>query len=635
MTASNNPPSPSGPPSGPPPGQQPPKGGEPRPRRVRTAREFNAQLVSLRTSKGLTLEELNKRSAGRLPKSTVSNNLNKNTLPARDFVKRYVRACEVDDDEAARWLSAWQTLSRPPAPAPWRRLVAAFAGTPRTLRGSLPRGSLLAVIMAVVLIAVIVWWRENPAPPTAPAASAQHCNTANQNLITAANGECVGVTDGSDGTDLFGPALRPVMAKIAAANKQAVKTGRYVTIAFLGPLTSAPDGGQDFTGGRAAHELEGAFIAQKTANDSRNSLKVRLVLANEGSDETSWESTVETLKTMVGAPHHLVAVAGLGLSQQESVDAARLLAKPPAIPMVADIITADGFDATGTIDGKDKIPGLARVAPNVSDQLRAISKELAERYRLRNGTADDQPSAALVRSEVTFNGAPDLYTTSMANAFKNEDLGLARYLKKANLNFGFNPKATNTAALLKSISDGLCGKSIPDMVFYAGRATYLPDFLDLLKKRSCHRTKITVVTGSDAAVLPADLLAPDDEAPIEVIYVPLADPKHLDSQDNPDRGLYTDFKDAFTKERFPVAHLDTGWAIMAHDAVVTLTTILGKAANDPRTGKEIMPTADDVSAGLTILSSTNVISGASGIFNIHPETGNRSSTRELKPVHRP
>lgn len=632
MATPDTPPSP---PPGPLPGQQPPKGSEPRPRRVRTPREFNAQLVNLRTGKGLTLEELNKRSQGRLPKSTVSNNLNKNTLPARDFVERYVRACGGDEAEVARWLSLWQTLNAPADPAPWRRIAADFAGTLRPLRRSLPRGSLPAAIMAVILTAVIIWWRENPAPPSPPAPSAQHCNTANQGLIIAANGECVGVTDGSDDPGLFGPELRLVMAKIAAENKQAVKTGRYVTIAFLGPLTSAPANGQDFTGGRAVHELEGAFIAQKTANNSRDSLKVRLVLANEGSDETSWRSTVNTLKKMIGAPHHLVAVAGLGLSQQESVDAARLLATPPAIPMVADIITADGFDAEGKIDDKGKIPGLARVAPNVSDQLKAISKELDERYGLKTGKEDDLPSAALVRSEVTFNGARDLYATSMAKVFKDKSLGLARYLERGKLDFGFNPKATNTTALLKTISNGLCGRSIPDMVFYAGRATYLPRFLDLLKQRSCHRTKITVITGSDAAVLPANLLAPDAQAPIEVIYVPLADPKHLDSEDNPDRRLYTNFKDAFTEEGFPAVHLDTGWAIMAHDAVVTLTTILGQVANDPLTGKEVMPTVDDVSGGLTVLRSTNVISGASGIFNIDSKTGNRSSTRELKPVHRP
>ncbi|MGW1895749.1 hypothetical protein ACWCP6_36705 [Streptomyces sp. NPDC002004] len=98
----------------------------------------------------------------------------------------------------------------------------------------------------------------------------------------------------------------------------------------------------------------------------------------------------------------LVAVAGLGLSQQETVDAARELSKAD-LPMVGDLITADGLDATGAVDAKGPINGLARVALTNTDQLEAISKELGPAQR----------TAALVSTSVTPNGTKDLYTESL------------------------------------------------------------------------------------------------------------------------------------------------------------------------------------------------------------------------------
>lgn len=148
-----------------------------------------------------------------------------------------------------------------------------------------------------------------------------------------------------------------------------------------------------------------------------------------------------------------------------------------------------------------------------------------------------------------------------------------------------------------------------------------------------------MITGSDAAKFEKNEFASEPESPIEVIYVPLADPEQLaDSRNNPDHGLYTAFEDAFTKEGFLAAHFNTGWAIMAHDAVLTLTTVIRNAASNPLTRKEVIPNTHDVGAGLRNLDapgSSNVIPGASGTFTIHPENGNRISTQELKTVHRP
>lgn len=157
------------------------------------------------------------------------------------------------------------------------------------------------------------------------------------------------------------------MDLIAKQNTKAVEAGRdrYVTVAFMGPLTSKDP--------RVVSELEGAYTAQSEANATGNFPKIRVALANQGRDESHWQDAVAPLVKMDANPDdHLLAVVGLGLSQDESLDAARALNRA-AIPMVGDIITADGFNATGTIDGKGPIPGLVRVAQDNTSQLKAIS----------------------------------------------------------------------------------------------------------------------------------------------------------------------------------------------------------------------------------------------------------------------
>lgn len=118
-------------------------------------------------------------------------------------------------------------------------------------------------------------------------------------------------------------------------------------------------------------ETEGAYTAVERPNASDNRPKIRLLLATMGSGEEQWKHAVDELRVEKG----LVAVAGLGLSQEQSIDAARQLRKT-AIPMIADLITADGFDTSGAIDRVGSINGLVRVAMPNRDQLITLGKSL-------------------------------------------------------------------------------------------------------------------------------------------------------------------------------------------------------------------------------------------------------------------
>lgn len=497
---------------------------------------------------------------------------------------------------------------------------------------------LIAVVALVSASALIagggVWWHVQAgiAKDDAERAHRQelevqelkaHCGTRNP-ALTITPGGCAGITDGSDGPGIFGAGFEPALTALNAENTVVEKTDGYVTVALMGPLTQGPG---SLTGDRAVHQVEGALTAVHKANEGDAYPKIRLVLANMGSDETHWPGVVDGLKKMTGTPGTpgpLVAVTGMGLSQQESIDAARALSKA-SIPMVGDVITADGFDTTGSIDAGAKIEGLVRVAPNSSAQLQAISQELRKHPELK--------TAALVSAPTTPAGTPDFYSNSIERAAQNPATGLLPYLQAGAISFNFDVRGGAAQTSLGTISKNLCGKVTPDVVIYAGRATFLPTFLEKLHQRHCRATPITVVTGSDAATLDRKLLALNDpEAPISVLYVPLADPGQLRDKTNPDHSLYQQFADEFIRDhhgqRFAADHLDSGWAVMAHDAIVTATLAIRSAVDPPQKP----PTVYAVRAQLYLFETTNVIEGASGIFRIDPQTGNRNSTHTPQVV---
>ncbi|GAP52379.1 hypothetical protein [Streptomyces azureus] len=606
----------------------------PDPLLARNHKDFRNALIQLYKGRGLTYRKLEKASADgpeKLSSTTIHNALNKDALPGRNFVVGFLHACGLSETEQEPWLTRWEELSwketaspqentpqdavpaqtgQPVPPAEHGRRWARLLGGRSRLRTAVVAGTVLALAGAVG----VVWqWRQHDFKE-------QHCGTFNPGLVTEADGECTGVTDGSDGAAVFGSDLKPVMTAIGAENRNVIKDGDYVTVAFLTPLTSKD--ANNLTIGQYVAELEGAYTAVEEANKKNTRPKIRLLVASMASSQKHWERTVDQLVARRDTDR-LVAVAGMGLSQQETVDAARKLSKAD-LPMVGDLITADGFDATGAVDGKGPINGLARVALSNKDQLTAISKQLPSAQR----------TAALVSTSVTPNGTRDLYTASLNRGFRTIK-GLKKHLDDTS-DFKFDPRG-GTGAILPTITQNFCstGKTI-DTVYYAARVKYLPDFLDALAKRSCHTQPITVVTGSDAAALdPKTEALHDPDAPITVLYASFPSADQFRSADNPSRGLYNAFAKAFTShhhgQQFPAEHLTSSyWGIVAHDAVLTAATALHRAAahGDPSS----LPNRYAVRNELYALRN-NAIAGASGHFGID-KNGNRTNTHTVATVHR-
>jgi DNA-binding XRE family transcriptional regulator len=86
-------------------------GKPPDPAAAATAAELLAQMARLRVWAGNpSLRTLNRRSGGRLPASTVSEVLRKNSLPRRELVLDYVRACGIPDVAICEWERAWNVI---------------------------------------------------------------------------------------------------------------------------------------------------------------------------------------------------------------------------------------------------------------------------------------------------------------------------------------------------------------------------------------------------------------------------------------------------------------------------------------------------------------------------------------------
>lgn len=432
--------------------------------------------------------------------------------------------------------------------------------------------------------------------------------------VTKHDGECVGVTDGSF---VFDPALQQIEDKIKAEN-DSIAGQDYVTVAYLGSLTETPTVSIE----RIRSQLEGAYVAQHAANSSGIYPKVRLVLANKGSLEQAWESVTKQLTEMTEAPDRLVAVVGLGVSSLQTAESAKMLSRAD-IPMVGSVITADSLNTRAEGLG-GPIDGLTKVVPNVGQLVAVLAEYLAQ-------SRPDLRTAMLVSD-----GNPDdLYTSTLKKDFTEKQLA-AYWVNGGSViqPYDGTPGTSGILNQFSTIVSNFCGVDPPDMVFYAGRAALLPDFITQLRKRSCVTRPITVVSGFDAAGLRTTLPPPpDSNHPVSIIYAG-PDPKALaDPQWNRDFDQYNRFEKMFTTDSgFDPEDLEDGWAIMTHDAMLAAVTAITRATGQSPTP----PTRKDVRIQLYLSNSpTTSVPGAAGTFMFNSTTGDVAGRRlpvmEIQP----
>jgi hypothetical protein len=445
-------------------------------------------------------------------------------------------------------------------------------------------GLVVLAVLVVVAVGVTAYHfaaRRTPGPPASPLALCRGSTPRFQ--IFKNNGACVGVTDGSY---VFNPSLAPIERAIASENASVREQRTYATVALLTPMTASP--ASDVSLARIKDELAGAYAAQLAANGgdlSQDRPPIQLVLANEGtSQELAYGQVTGLLTEMRAPPTNLRAVIGMGVSVEQTVLGAKILGKA-GIPMVGSVTTADQLDWPN-------ITGLARVVPDVSDQVTAL-----QRYFAGHGGLGP---AVLVADTNT----GDLYTSDLMKDFT---AAFGQDLSSQPQPFG---PGRGEGTELRLISSSVCPLTgTPPTVLYAGRESALPTLISNLQGApNCGGKQITVVTGSDAVALAPSLTTNQSrEGHISVIYSDIENP-------NPGAVL-PQVQKIFAGSQAGTASLTDPWTIATYNAM----TAASIAITDAASGSSPVPLLGTVLGVIPLLNQRQEVPGADGPFSIGPD----------------
>ncbi|MEU7524248.1 ABC transporter substrate-binding protein [Saccharothrix sp. NPDC042600] len=434
--------------------------------------------------------------------------------------------------------------------------------------------------------------------------------------VWSQDGECVGVTEGPYAFEL--DQFTRVMAVIDEQNRTVRDHGcrsdhPIVTIAVLTTFTS-PHGG-----GRMVQELEGFAAAQRRANGAGCRFPVRLKVANTGRDAQAAEALARRLKD----DPSVLAVVGMGLSDQRSADAADVLGSSGLpVPMVADLITASGFDADGS---KADSPDFG-----TCDQGATYRDGVGHGYFYRVAHRTTKQISVLSNF---LSGPPDLLITPTdeRDPYTCTSLPFARKLGNDVQEVRFDPQDSRTVA---QAAEQVCRRSGGVTAFYTARSRDLGRFLhrivDQRHNGQCvGPSAITVVSTSDAVRMRVPEAEKELEASrmavlesemfrlgrLRLVYTPLADADSL--KDNPEFGT---LRRQFVDLGFEVAHLEGGWAVNAYDSLRTVTEAIQTLSGDE-------PSRAQINAAINGIKGSNRLLGAGG-----PIEFDNSNNRTSDPV---
>lgn len=423
----------------------------------------------------------------------------------------------------------------------------------------------LAMVVVVVLGAIIV------PPLVVPVLRCQSGIFPINTELWYQNGDCVGITDSADfNLSRFDTVMRRISQQNTVAGSSCGSHDTTMTVAALVSLNSPNDGERDLD------ELEGFAAAQADANRSGCAHGAKLEIANMGSDEQAEDQVAHLLTNNPD----VVAVVGMGLSSQQSSAAANTLggAADP-MPMVADHVTAEGFDVTGSHDDHPDFSQCTdsyahgvgdgyfyrvayRVAPQITELLKYTGKLTKPDFVLTPDSVKD-PYTCTAYPLVE---APFRMSTNSTPVDR----------------LGFEP--AESASDLETAVDTICASTTPVTVVYTARGADLGLFITEIEKKfeddgACVKP-ITVLSTSDASrlrVVDNDPKRNDQRTAalgakiftsgrLTLIYTPLADTDSASPTT-----AFQDMSAQFRADGFPVHGALGDWAATAYDAFTAVS----------------------------------------------------------------
>ncbi|MCX4775947.1 ABC transporter substrate-binding protein [Streptomyces sp. NBC_01264] len=399
--------------------------------------------------------------------------------------------------------------------------------------------------------------------------------------------ECVGVSDGSY---VFAPHLDAVSAKIEEENRRVLANADkepYVSVAYFTSFTTSTSDSNSAEGVR--HELQGAYLAQYRHNqgDLASTPKIRLLIANPGSKSAQWKHTVDELIARKDSPDRLVAVAGLGPSTKENLEAIKRFSDN-GIAMVGATMTGSAIQ---------DIKGFVRIAPTNEDEAYAGAA-----YLKRRGV-----TTAVVVQDVA---EGDLYSSTLGTAFTKAFQDKTHQLVAEHMTYDSSVSSAWQNEL--HFMPGQLCQQRPQLIYFAGRGLHLTRFLDALANSSCTGQKFTVFTGDDTTNLSPEQLARAAETGIEVLYTGLAHPDMYSKAPQAVSGPSAkNFQPGGVLEQwFPHDPRGDGGALMGHDAVLAAAHGIQMAAH-----WQGQVTGDAVGRMFHQMDGAQQVAGASGFIS--------------------
>lgn len=448
-------------------------------------------------------------------------------------------------------------------------------------------------VVAAVAAAIIVPldpWSSGPSPCMRKGAT--------DVVHQGANGECVGVTDGSF---VYDPRLAAVEQSVRAENRQVVTRHPqdYVSVVLLLPISA--DKGSILSMTNAVEQVKGAYTAQHYANRNNvegNAPYIQLLVGNDGYQANHWQAAASAIEN--ATDHHIAAVTGLGLSLGTTQQAVRDLTTRN-IPV---------FGATVTSDTYDNIKNLVRVSPSNEDNMSAALSYVQGEYTRAILVEDDN--------------AGDSYDATLVSGFKKFDaipghqiVGVEPYDTSGRDNASDTETRAQQEAQVETrisqMTGDICTQQ-PAVVLFAGRGQDLGVLLHAFSN-TCRDKHIRIVSGDDVTNLPNSAqLRQDLAGHVTVDYAGVAHPDEWTAVHDPSaaqaeadgaRGF-----DTFIKQYQPLFHqtstgLSDGNTMMAYDATLTAVTAI-------RLSEQRQPRPDAVANELGTLQGVHKVFGASG-----------------------
>ncbi len=303
--------------------------------------------------------------------------------------------------------------------------------------------------------------------------------------VTGKPYSCVGLDlDGRPFSDSEPADLRALQNQVRAEN---TGSGPYVSLVLLldfSPVAAVDTESDD----HLTHAVEGAVTALWRADhtdDLGGALRIRLLLANMGSQYGSWPQAVRQITERVKS-EHISGVIGLGQSTTASRRAAAALSDKAHLPVIGTTVTGDTMNIDP--DTGRRITDFFRVTSTNTDAAIAAKQYLDQRSRAAG-------SVAIVADNAT----SDDYTETLVAAAKKELSGarVYNYTAPDSLPQGVR-RDEYLSQQFKLMHDNLC-QNPPSAVFFAGRGSDLGTFVNSWIQGSACGGPLTVISGDDAS----------------------------------------------------------------------------------------------------------------------------------------